>query len=389
MARRTLTDNSIAALQPKAKRYNVADPKLPGHYVRVTPTGAKSFAAVSRDPQGKQVWHTVGSTAVYKLEQARELARAAIQAIKAGESREGPQTFAAVAEEWLKRHVDHKKLRSAHNIRGYLDRIILPEWKSRDFESIRRGDIAKLMDRVQDDFGPTSADMVLAVVSGICSWYAARNENYNSPIVRGMRRSSPKERARKRILNDDELRTIWKAAEANGTFGSFIRLLLLTGQRKEKVATMQWSDIVNGTWIIKTEPREKGNGGELVLPQVALDIISAQPRLAGNPYVFGGRGAAPLHDGERKQVFDAKLPPMPNWRLHDLRRTARSLLSRAGISSEIAERVIGHEIKGVEGIYNRHSFFIEKAHALRALAGLIDNIVNPLAGNVVSLSRAL
>jgi integrase len=356
----------------------------------VTPTGAKSFAAVSRDPEGKQVWHTVGSAAVYSLDQARELARTAIQAIKAGESREGPQTFAAVAEQWLKRHVDHKKLRSAPNIRGYLDRIILPEWKSRDFESIRRGDIAKLMDRVQDDAGPTSADMVLAVVSGICSWYAARNDNYNSPIVRGMRRSSPKERARKRILNDEELRTIWKAAEANGTFGGFIRLLLLTGQRKEKVATMQWGDIVNGTWIIKTEPREKGNGGELVLPQVALDIINAQPLLAGNPYVFGGRGGATLHDGERKQSFDAKLPPMSNWRLHDLRRTARSLLSRAGISSEIAERVIGHEIKGVEGIYNRHSFFVEKAHALRALAGLIDNIVNPPADNVLSMpARAL
>ena len=82
MARRTLTDTTIAALKPRPKRYAVADPQLPGHYVRVTPRGAKSFAAVARDPRGTQIWHTVGSTSVYSIAEARELARAAIKAIQ-------------------------------------------------------------------------------------------------------------------------------------------------------------------------------------------------------------------------------------------------------------------------------------------------------------------
>jgi integrase len=350
--------------------------------------GAKSFVAVSRDPRGKQVWHTIGSTELYKVEEARELARTAIKAIKAGESRAGPQSFEAVAELWLERHVEAKGLRTALQIRQYLNLHILTEWKSRDFEAIRRSDVAALLDKIQDSSGPVAADKVLAHISSLCNWYAARNDKYSSPIVRGMSRSNARGRARERILSDDELRAVWKQAETNGGFGAFIQLLLLTGQRRDKVVKMKWDDLTaDGTWIIATEPREKPNAGELVLPQVALDIINAQPRLVGNPYVCAGRGGLPMDSDTRKKAFAAKLPPMPQWGLHDLRRTARSLMTRAGISSEVAERVLGHTIGGVEGIYNRHRYAEEKAHALRALAGLIDKIVNPPAVNVVSLAR--
>jgi integrase len=392
MARRTLTDATIGVLKPRSKRYAVADPQLPGHYVRVTPNGAKSFAAVSRDPQGKQVWHTVGSTALYKIEEARELARTAIKAIKAGESRAGPQSFTAVSEQWIKRHVEAKGLRSHRHIKGYLNLHILPAWSSREFESIRRSDVAALLDVIEDNSGPVAADFALKIVGGIFNWYAARHENYSTPIVRGMRRSNQAERARKRVLADDELRAVWKRAEANGGFGGFVRLLLLTGQRKDKVAKLRWDDLTaDGTWIIRTEAREKGNAGELVLPQVALDIISSRPRFAGNPYVFPGQRSSPMIGfARRKETFCAKLPPMPRWTLHDLRRTARSLMSRAGVSRDVAERVLGHAMGGVEGVYDRHKYREEKAHALRALAGLIDKIVNPPADNVLSLpERAL
>jgi integrase len=389
MARRTLTDSSIAALKPRDKRYALPDPKLAGHYVRVTPGGAKSFVAVSRDPRGKQVWHTIGSTELYKLDEARELARTAIKAIKAGESRAGPQSFATVSEQWMRRHVEAKGLRSGRHIEGYLNLHILPAWGGREFESIRRGDVAALLDEIEDRGGPTAADFTLGIVRAICNWYTTRNENYSSPIVRGMRRSNPKERARKRILSDDELRAIWRQAEANGVFGGFIRLLLLTGQRRDKVVKLRWDDLTaDGAWVIKSGPREKGNGGELVLPQAALDIIGAQPRLAGNPYVFPGQrsGSPMIGISRRKDFFSAKLPPMPPWTLHDLRRTARSLMSRAKVSRDIAERVLGHTIGGVEGTYDRHEYREEKAHALRSLAGLIEKIVNPPADNVVSLS---
>ena len=84
---------------------------------------------------------------------------------------------------------------------------------------------------------------VLTVVRSIMNWFATRHDDYQPPIIRGMRRQNPKERRRERILADDELSAIWKAAEANGTFGAFVRVALLTAQRRAKILTMRWSDI--------------------------------------------------------------------------------------------------------------------------------------------------
>jgi integrase len=388
MARRTWTDKSVAALKFGPKRRPIPDPQLPGHYLRGRDGGPATFYATTRDPTGKQVWHKIGSTALYRLDESRELARTAIKAIKAGKAVAGPQSFEDVAAEWFDRRVIKRGLRSANHTRGYLDLHILPAWKSRDFESIRRNDVAKLLDHVEDNSGAAAADAVLKTVGAIFNWYATRHEDYGTPVVRGMRRHHAKENARDRILDDDELRAVWKQAEANGPFGAFLRLLLLTGQRKDKVARIKWDHLTDyGSWIIETAPREKGNAGELMLPQVALDIIAAQPRLVGNDYLFPGRGKSAMRGfAKRKESFCAKLPSMPNWTLHDLRRTARSLMSRAGVNDRHAERVLGHVIGGVEGTYDRHEYREEKAHALRALAGLIEKIVNPPADNVVSMS---
>lgn len=386
MARRVWTEKTIPALKPRAVRYVVPDPNLTGHYVRVTPRGAKTFVAVARAPDGKQIWHTIGAADLYTIDEAREKARAAIKAIREGGDRAGPQSFASVAEQWLKRHAEAKGLRSAPRLRRNLEVHVLPIWAGREFESIRRGDVARLLDDVEDHSGPVAADHILKTVRNISNWYATRHENYLSPIVKGMRRSNPKERARDRILNDDEFRAIWKAAEANGVFGGFIRMLLLTAQRKEKVSTMRWDDITSdGTWIIGSEAREKGNAEELKLPEIAVEIINAQPRLSGNPYVFTGRSGRPMYNmSHRKRAFEAKLPPMPQWGLHDLRRTARSLMSRAGVRPDIAERVLGHAIGGVEGVYDRYHYQQDKANALQSLAALIETIINPPADNVMS-----
>jgi integrase len=201
-----------------------------------------------------------------------------------------------------------------------------------------------------------------------------------------MRRSNTKERARTRILTDDEIRAVWKHAEANGTFGAMVRLLLLTAQRREKVAAMRWQDIaIDGTWTIPAEVREKGNALELVLPDAALVIIKAQPRFASNPYVFAGRGNTHFSGySKAKAAFDAEVQ-LPEWRLHDLRRTARSLMSRARIRPDISERVMGHAIAGIGGTYDRHSYREEKAHAVKALAGLVEKIVNPPVTNVTPI----
>jgi integrase len=379
MARRTLTDSQIANLRV-TKRTNIADPGLAGHYLRVTPNGAKSFWVVARDPSGHQHWKKIGDCAHTKLDAAREEARRVIGAIKVGADTAGPETFATVAAEWVKRHLHANGVITAANKERYLRNHILPALGARDFRSIRRSDIAKLMDVVSDDAGPCAADEVLSVVRSIASWYATRNDDYVSPIIRGMRRTSNKDRARERILTDDEIRALW-ACKTTTPLLPIAKLLLLTGQRRTKVASMQWDDIAGGVWTVPSEKREKGTGEELVLPDEAVAILDAQPRFAHSHYVFPAQRGSSYF----KAFTDGKALIGGTWTLHDLRRTARSLMSRAGVRADVAERVLGHEQPGVAGIYDRHSYVTEKAHALKALAGLIDSILRPASEKVVAL----
>jgi integrase len=391
--RKTLTDKGVAALKPRAQRYAYPDPELRGHYVRVQPSGAKSFVAVTLDPHRKQVWATIGGTDVLTVAESREKAREAIKRIKDGKPAfkvppARPESVEDVAEQWLKRHVRAKGLRSEHEIRRLLRAHVYSAWGGRAFLDIRRSDVAALLDEVEDDHGARQADYVLAIVRGVMNWYATRHDDYVPPIVRGMRRTNPKERQRSRILADDEIRAVWKAAETNGTFGALVRLSLLTAQRREKVVSMRWSDVaMDGAWTIPAEAREKGTAGELGLPKAALDIVQAQPHIGDNPFVLAGRGDGHINGySKAKRQFDAKLPDMPQWQLHDLRRTARSLMARAGVRPDIAERVMGHAIEGVEGVYDRHAYRDEKADALRRLATLIDAIVHPRSADVLPMA---
>ena len=392
--RKSLTDRGVAALKPRSQRYAHPDPQLTGLYIRVTPTGAKSFWTVARNPTGKQVWTLIGAADVLKIDAARDKAREAIRRVRAGlpafeQPPAVPDSFESVAEQWLKRHVQVKGLRSEAELRQFLKQYIYPTWKGRPFLELRRSEVATLLDAIEDKYGARAADHVLATVRGICNWYASRADDYVSPISRGMRRTNPKEREREQILNDDEIRALWKAAEAAGTFGAFVQVALLTAQRRTKVAAMRWDDIdAAGVWHIPAEAREKGNAGALGLPTMARAIIDAQLRLGENPHVFAGRGDGHINGfSKAKRDLDSKLPAdMPDWRLHDLRRSARSLMSRAGVRPDIAERVLGHAIGGVEGVYDRHRYDLEKVEALEKLATLVDAIVNP-RDNVVPMTR--
>ena len=130
-------------------------------------------------------------------------------------------------------------------------------------------------------------------------------------------------------------------------------------------------DLDGDLWTIASARREKGNPGTLRLPAVAMKIIAQQPRLAGNPYVFAASTDGPLSGfSNRHNAFKA-LCKVDGWTLHDLRRTARSLLSRTNVRPDIAERVLGHAVGGVTAIYDRHQYRDEVADALKQLARLI------------------
>ncbi|MCH8155053.1 MAG: DUF4102 domain-containing protein, partial [Proteobacteria bacterium] len=139
MARRkTLTDAMILKLKPGSKRLTMPDPEMRGHYIRVTPTGAKSYVAVARAPDGKQIWATIGSADVTSIAEARDQARERIKRIKAGlpaiePPPAKPDSFKDIAENWLKRHVRAKGLRTEPEIVRILGKYVYPAWRDREF----------------------------------------------------------------------------------------------------------------------------------------------------------------------------------------------------------------------------------------------------------------
>jgi integrase len=239
------------------------------------------------------------------------------------------------------------------------------------------------------------ADHVLAYLRRVMTWHAARSDDFRSPIVRGMARTRPSQRRRQRVLSDDEIRAVWRAAEASqSVFGYLVQFLLLTATRRSEAAAMWRSEVVGSDWIIPQERYKTGR--ELVIPlsSEARNVLAVVPKIARSGLVFTTAGKRPLGGFSKfKRAFDAEVRAelrtenpeidLPRWTLHDLRRTARSLMSRAGVPSDHAERCLGHVLPGIRGTYDRHEYLNEKRHAFEALASLIKRIATPATGNVV------
>jgi integrase len=337
------------------------------------------FAATARDPWRKQQWTTLGHSDELSIEEARELARAAIRRMKVGQAGKEPPPPAApesvemVCRSWLKRVVDKNRFRSAAGLRRIVERYIAPypPFKGRPFTALRRSEISTFLDRIEDQHGQHTADAVLGALRSVAKWVARRDDDYIPPFVDGMSRVPKEARSRSRVLDDSEIRAVWNAAERFGNFGCLVRLLLLLAQRRGQVLAMRRNDIKNDIWTVPAAEREKGTIGEVRLPQAALAIIRQMPLILGDDHVFSQRR---FNIDRAKKALD-EASGVTGWVLHDLRRSSRSLLSRLGVSDTVAELVLGHRIPGVRGIYDKHSYFEEKSAALDKLAAEIARIV--------------
>jgi integrase len=384
-----------APLPTNTDRIVYWDEDLPCFGLMVTRNGHKSFVVQYRaNGKSRRLTFKAESRGGLSLDKARREARAAIgAAIKGGdplterrkEAEAAGNTLRSVADEFLNR--EGRRLRSVEQRRATLERLVYPKFGSRQIDDIRRSEIVSLLDKIEDERGPVMADHVLAYLRKIFNWHATRDDDFKSPIVRGMARTKPKERQRQRTLTDDELRAVWKAADAHpGPFGRFMQFLLLTATRRNEAAHMKHGEVSGTDWTIP-QARYK-TGLELLIPlsPAAKTILDKLPRIGNAGFVFTTDGKRPISGFSKfKRAFDNTCG-VKGWTLHDLRRTARSLMSRAGVSSDHAERCLGHVIGGVRGVYDRHEFHDEKKRAFEALASLVERIVNPQA-NVVRLSK--
>jgi integrase len=377
----TVTGVDKAALPTKTDRAIYWDTTLPGFGLVVTKAGHRSFVYQYRaGHQSRRMTFPFG----LGIEKARKEARKALGAVASGgdplqERRKtealAENTLRSICEEYLRR--EGSRLRSRDQIEQTLTRLVYPKLGARQIDSIRRSEVVKLLDKIEDENGAGMASNTLAHVRKIMNWHATRTDDFRSPIVRGMARTKPSERKRDRILNDDELRAVWKAAEASpGPFGYFVRYILLTVTRRNEAARMPDTELVGDDWMIPGARYKTKLDHVIPLSHAARDLLASIPRIDGVPYIFT-TGTEPIGGFSKfKEAFDKECG-VTGWTLHDLRRTGRSLMSRAGVDADHAERCLGHVIGGVRGTYDRYAYYVEKKQAFEALAAQIERIINP------------
>jgi len=293
-------------------------------------------------------------------------------------------TFRAICEEYFRR--DGAELRSRVSRERSLERHVYPKLGDKPIEEIKRTDIIRVLDDVADSGALVMADRVLAAIRKVMNWHASRSDDYRSPIVRGMARTSTKERARQRVLTDDEIRAFWAATEpATAPYARVVRFVLLTGARRSEVSGMTWDEVADGIWTLPASRNKTKQDLARPLNRRALALLI--PRPAGRFIFSTDGGHSHLGNFTHFRTELHKVSGTSGWHLHDLRRTARTLMSRAGVSTDVAERCLGHVIGGVRGVYDVWEYIDEKAKAYSALAGLVDRIVNPPPANVESLDE--
>jgi integrase len=414
MAGGRITKRVVDGLKAGLSEYTIWDGQLTGFGVRVRPSGAMSYVVGYRAGSGRATPKkrlTIGTVGKIAPEQARTLAQGILGAVAHGRDpmRERRKTEAApknslrsVVENYLAR--EGYKLRTADDQRATFERLVFPTLGARQIDEIRRSDINGLLDEIEDERGPRMASLTLAYLSRVMNWHASRVDDFRSPIVRGMSRGVATKRDR--VLTDDELRAFWRASEGwDHPFSRLLRFILLTATRREEAAGMRWSELEGAAWTIPAARYKTNIDFELPLSRATLDVLALAPRFGEKGFVFTTTGEAGIGGFSKfKARFDGLMlaelrraavehgddpakVALSRWTIHDLRRTARSLMTQAGVPPDHAERALGHVIGGVRGVYDRHRYFEEKRQAFEALAAQIGRVLDPQP-NVVPMRRA-
>jgi integrase len=291
-------------------------------------------------------------------------------------------TFQTIAEEFLRR--EGPRLRTLSQRKSDLE-LLYPSLGRLPIPEIRRAQFVREFDRIADQRGLVRASRVQTATKALLNWYSARSD-YISVLTRTPQRISIQEHTRSHVPSDAELRAILLAAEQDeGPFGRYLLFTLSTATRRGESAGLRRSELSpdGRTWIIPGSRYKNGKDCLVPLSERAQAIIASMPVLGD--FVFTANGTCALGNfAERKKAFDEACG-VPGWVIHDLRRAARTLLSRAGISADIAERCLGHSLSGVRRTYDRHEYETEKRHAFEALAALVERITRPPADVVVPI----
>ena len=423
-----LTAIKVANAKPDPrKRVEIADAGKPGLYLVVQPSGKKSFAVryrrlSDRAPRKYTLDGFPSLATAHRLAQA-VLDNAAEGHDPAADKRVTSQTarvqssdfVEGVFKDFLDKHVRTKRgrpirettRRETARLLGYKrdpsdpsewiksGSGVLPRWQGRTVQSIRKQDVLDLLDDLVET-GPVAANRTLTALKTCFTWRVRRDgETLPKSPCHDIDDPSP-EAERNHVLSDIELAALWRAADAAGyAFGPMVKMLILTGCRRDEVRKAPWAefDLSARTWMIPSHRTKNGRDHLVPLTDAMAGILEAMPRIKGKAgLLFTTTGETPisglakykrrLHDAMTREL--GKEPQ--RWTLHDLRRTFVTGLQRLRFPLEVAEAAVNHTsgtLAGVTGVYARHDYAQEKREALDAWARHVEAIVSGKPGSVV------
>lgn len=360
-----LTDARVSALRPPQKGQDeYPDDLVQGLRIRVGAGGRKAWIVRARSGK-KQINKTLGTYPLISLGVARDMAREfLLTLIKDGGVRR-EHTFGELADLWIE-HVAKPKNKSWHNQMRRLEIYVLPKWRNTDLASIRRSDVRDLVDGIEGKVAPGRA---LAIIRTLFRYAMGRDWIEASPAEAIPNPSS--DTPRDRYLSMDEVKAVYKVADLLGyPFTGFVKMMILTAQRRTEVASMKWADIDldTGTWVLSSEDNKSARIHLVPLSPQAVELLKATPNFG--PYVWSSDGETHVKGySKAKQRIDAFLlagdTELKPWRLHDLRRTVATHMVRLGVSELVVGRVLNHAPQGVTArTYALHSYEAEKRQAL-------------------------
>jgi integrase len=391
-----LTKDTVAALVlPAGKTDHIEwDEALPGFGVRLRGNGKRWVVQYRAGSQQRR--ESLGDVRKVNLDDARKIARQRFAQVELGvdpaAERAQASARALTLGSVIARYLDAKRDVLRPNTFKAAERYFAEHWKplhDHPLGAIKRADVAARLQELVKAHGRTSAARARDNLSALYGWVMKEGLCESNPV---MATNDPTQgmQARDRVLNDSEVRAIWNACQ-DDDFGNIIKLLLLTGCRREEIGRLQWSELNFETGLMSIPGTRTKNRRalELPLPEPALAILRAVPRRDGRDYVFGLRGGPFSGWSAAKLRFDAKLAidgkAVAGWRLHDLRRTMRSGLGRLGVAPHVAELAINHVRGGIQAIYDRHRYQREIGAALALWAAHVMAIASGEPATVVPL----
>jgi integrase len=371
-----LTDARVSAIKPPATgQAEHADDLVRGLRLRVGAGGRKAWIVRIR-VGAQQINKTLGVYPLISLVAARDMAREfLINLAREGQVRP-KRTFGNLADHWIE-HVAKPNNKSWHQQQRRLEIYVLPKWRDTEISNIRRADVRDLIDGIEGIVAPGRA---LAIVRTLFRHAMTRDWVDSSPAeaIPNPSRDIPRDR----YLDMKEVAAVYKAADLLGyPFTGFIKMLILTAQRRTEVASMKWADIdlEAGTWVIASEDNKSARAHLVPLSPPAVELLKATPQFGA--YVWSSDGETHVKGySKAKQRIDVFLlsggVELKPWRLHDLRRTVATHMVRLGVSELVVGRVLNHAPQGVTArTYALHSYEMEKRAALRGWGKEVGQVV--------------